>query len=101
METSQCCQLQKLNDCTRLSLHGETMITEAKVLKEVLTEAVNLSKPIQIDLSELIELDIATLQLLFSAKKFASEKDISLDLLNPSKTIEQLITCSGIMMKGV
>ena len=79
----------------RLPLEGELTIYTAAELKGRLLEALAAPEPLEIDLSQVSEIDTAGLQLLMLAKREASTRGTSLTLTGHSHAvIECLDLCN-------
>ncbi|QJD90900.1 STAS domain-containing protein [Duganella dendranthematis] len=79
------------DDVTRISLDGELTIYRAADLKVSVLEALRKTRVLEIDLSGVIELDTAGLQVLMLAKQTAAAEQRELRLLQHSPAVVEII----------
>ncbi|MYM74660.1 STAS domain-containing protein [Duganella sp. FT109W] len=79
------------DDVTRMSLDGELTIYRAADLKVSVLEALRQTRVLEIDLSGVIELDTAGLQVLMLAKQTATAEQRELRLLQHSPAVVEII----------
>lgn len=79
------------DDVTRMSLDGELTIYRAADLKVSVLEALRKTRVLEIDLSGVIELDTAGLQVLMLAKQTATAEQRELRLLQHSPAVVEII----------
>lgn len=79
------------DDVTRISLDGELTIYRAADLKVSVLEALRKTRALEIDLSGVIELDTAGLQVLMLAKQTAAAEQRELRLLQHSPAVVEII----------
>jgi anti-anti-sigma factor len=79
------------DDVTRISLDGELTIYRAADLKVSVLEALRKTRVLEIDLSSVIELDTAGLQVLMLAKQTAAAEQRELRLLQHSPAVVEII----------
>jgi anti-anti-sigma factor len=79
------------DDVTRISLDGELTIYRAADLKVSVLEALRKTRVLEIDLSGVIELDTAGLQVLMLAKQTATAEQRELRLLKHSPAVVEII----------
>jgi anti-anti-sigma factor len=79
------------DDVTRISLDGELTIYRAADLKVSVLEALRKTRVLEIDLSGVIELDTAGLQVLMLAKQTATAEQRELRLLQHSPAVVEII----------
>ncbi|NQZ21868.1 MAG: STAS domain-containing protein [Colwellia sp.] len=91
------CKLVDSNGVSILTLKGKVKITEATCLKELLIEAVNEGNPIRVDMSELEDIDITMIQLLFSARNKAATFDLEFNIFPISVQTKELLRTSGVL----
>jgi anti-anti-sigma factor len=77
----------KKNATYKLPIEGELTIYSAADLKAKLVEALAAEQPIEIDLSQVDEIDSAGLQLLLLAKREAARIEKPLSLINHSQAV--------------
>lgn len=76
---------------TQLAIQGEMNIYTALEQKKALSEQLNGSKELQIDLSGVSEIDSAGLQLLMFMKREAAERQIKLSLIQHSQVVVEVL----------
>ena len=91
------CKLVNSKGVSILTLKGKVKIAEATYLKKLLIEAVNESNPIRVDMSDLEDIDITTIQLLFSARNKAATLDVEFNLFPISSKVKELLRSSGVL----
>jgi anti-anti-sigma factor len=79
------------DDVTRICLDGELTIYRAADLKVSVLEALRKTRVLEIDLSGVIELDTAGLQVLMLAKQTAAAEQRELRLLQHSPAVVEII----------
>ena len=72
---------------TRLAIAGEMTIYRATELKQTLLAALERQSAVELDLSEVSELDTAGVQLLLLAKQLAQANGTELRFVGPSATV--------------
>ncbi len=91
----------KKNAVYKLPIDGELTIYTAAALKEKIVVALAAAQPIEIDLSQVDEIDSAGLQLLMLAKREAALADRPLTLIKHSQAVlDCLDMCSLTAMFG-
>jgi len=83
-----------------IGLEGALGVREAKSTKQRLEQAIAASTAIEIDVSNLSGIDIATLQLLISARRSAEKLGKTLTISGESKIFEEFLVQSGLMPPG-
>ena len=78
------------DDVQRMSLDGEMTIYRAADLKVLVLEALRKTRVLEIDLSGVIELDTAGLQVLMLAKQTATAEQRELRLLQHSPAVVEI-----------
>ncbi|MDB6063698.1 MAG: hypothetical protein JWM78_3801 [Verrucomicrobiaceae bacterium] len=78
---------KKKEAATRLTLEGELTIYMAAELKEKLAAALQAELPLEIDLSQIGEIDTAGMQLLLLAKRECVARNKSIEFLAPSQAV--------------
>jgi len=76
---------------THLAIQGEMTIYTAREQKQVFSEHLNTNKELQIDLSEVDEIDSAGLQLLMFIKREAVAHGIKLSLIRHSQAVVEVL----------
>lgn len=79
------------NGVTQLAIQGEMTIYTASEQKKALSDQLNASKELQIDLSGVSEIDSAGLQLLMFIKREAAEHQIPLSLIQHSQVVVEVL----------
>jgi anti-sigma B factor antagonist len=74
----------------RLAIAGELTIYRAQELKQTLLDALEAHTELELDLSQVSELDSAGLQLLLFAKQSASARRVALTLVEPSPAVREV-----------
>lgn len=82
--------LKKGKQC-KLALEGELTIYNAAELKEGLLDHLRSSSRLEIDLSQVDEMDTAGLQVLACAKKDAARSEIPFTLVNHSRSVIEVL----------
>ena len=77
VDIDESCLLTKKVDETTIILKGDVNIYQSKQLKSLLIQSIDCNQPIRVDLSDINELDLTTMQLLLAVKKAAQEKNLS------------------------
>lgn len=81
----------------RLQIAGPMTFARAVELRDAMSDAVQQQpSPVQLDLSEVTELDSAGIQLLLSAKSTAAERDKELKLVGQSPAVVQVLELLGL-----
>lgn len=96
-EVNKYCYLMQEKDATVLFLKEVINIRHSEELKITLLQALSFKKQLRIDLSDLNELDISTLQLLYAAKKSADNEDILFVISPVSESAKGIIRASHIL----
>ncbi|AMC34014.1 STAS domain-containing protein [Janthinobacterium sp. B9-8] len=84
------------NELCTISISGEISLYTAKLTQEALLELLQSEKKINLDLSEVHEIDSAGIQLLISLKKYAYAKDIALQFHGHSQCVLDVIDLYNI-----
>ncbi len=84
-------QIEATSAVRRLTLQGDLTIHHAAHLKSTLLEALSSAALIEVDVSQVTEIDTAGLQLLLAAKRHASRQARRLKLIEPSPAVLEMI----------
>jgi anti-anti-sigma factor len=83
--------IQKSEDSTaHFAIEGDMTIYRAAELKEIILMRINQAKEIEIDLSQVTEIDSAGLQLLIAAKIEATINNKKLHFIGHSKPVQEV-----------
>ena len=88
---------KKKNAATMLALDGELTIYTAAELKEKIAGALREELPIEIDLSQIGEIDTAGLQLLLLAKRECATRNRAIAFLQPSQAVLDTLQLCGLI----
>lgn len=83
--------MAKKNAVYKLPIEGELTIYTAAELKGKIVAALEAKQPIEIDLSQVDEIDSAGLQLLILAKREAARIERTLSLVNHSQAVVECL----------
>jgi anti-anti-sigma factor len=83
--------MAKKNAVYKLPIEGELTIYTAADTKGKLVAAFESNQPVEIDLSQVDEIDSAGLQLLILAKREAARKERTLTLVNHSQAVVECL----------
>lgn len=78
---------KKKTAATKLALEGELTIYVAAELKEKIAAALQAQQPLEIDLSQIGEIDTAGIQLLLLAKREADARELQIVFAQPSQAV--------------
>lgn len=87
---------KKKNAVTKLALDGELTIYTAAELKEKIAGALQAELPIEIDLSQIGEIDTAGLQLLLLAKRECATRNKAIEFSQPSQAVLDTLQLCGL-----
>ena len=93
------CQLTKTKDVSLIYLKSSVRIQQAATLKTILIEAINEKKAIRIDMSEIKEIDVTTIQLLYAAKNKAFTNNIDFNIFPISEQVKDELRASGALFE--
>ncbi len=96
-EENKSCYLIQEKDTTVIFLKEKIDIRHSEELKKILLQALGFKQQLRIDLSDLNELDLSTIQLLYAAKKSAKNKDITFSISAISESAKTIIEASHIL----
>lgn len=87
---------KKKNTMTRIQLEGELTIYTAAELKEKIASALQAGQPIEIDLSQIGEMDTAGLQLLLLAQRESATRKLPITFVEPSQAVTDTLQLCGM-----
>ncbi len=87
---------KKKNAVTRIDLEGELTIYTAAELKEKFSAALLAEQPLEIDLSQVGEMDTAGLQLLLLAQRESAARKQPVTFLKPSQAVLDTLQLCGL-----
>lgn len=96
-EENKSCYLIQEKDTTVVFLKETIDIRHSDELKTILLQALAFKLQLRIDLSNLNELDLSTLQLLYAAKKSADNEGISFTISPVSQAAKTIIKTSHVL----
>ena len=91
------CHLVKSNDVSILTLQNSVKIQQARVLKMLLLDAIEVGKPIRLDMHGLTNLDVTTIQLIYAAKTKAQNSDLEFNIFPISEPAKEILRTSGAL----
>ncbi len=97
LEVNNYCYLMQEKDATVIYLKEIINIRHSEELKKTLLQALSFKKQLRVDLRDLNELDLSTLQLLYAAKKSADNEGILFIISPVSESAKAIIEASHIL----
>ncbi|MBV2235454.1 MAG: STAS domain-containing protein [Sterolibacterium sp.] len=79
------------NGAERICINEDMTIYHAETLKKVLMQAIQRSQRLELDLSQVAEIDTSGIQLLMLAKRESQTRGQSLDIIAHSPAVHELI----------
>ena len=83
--------MRKIGKITRFNIDGELSIFSAAALQQRLLDAISTGKEIEVDLSQVSEMDTAGIQLMVAAKREAADQKKLLRFAGHSQAVLDLI----------
>jgi anti-sigma B factor antagonist len=83
-------------DVRRVLLEGELTISRARELKQALIEPLSGAGVLEVDLSQVTELDTAGVQLLLLAQRTAAVLNVELRFVAPSPAVSSVVALLGL-----
>jgi len=83
--------MKKKSALTRIGIEGELNISTAAVLRQRLLDAIDAGAEVEVDLSQVSEMDSAGIQLMVAAKREAAIRNKSLRFIGHSQAVFDVI----------
>jgi anti-anti-sigma factor len=90
------CAAKKKSAVTRIAIEGELTIYAAAEIKEKIASAFQSEQPLEIDLSQIGEMDTAGLQLLLLAKREGIARNRQVTFTPPSQAVLDALQLCGL-----
>jgi anti-anti-sigma factor len=88
-------KIQDMKNELKLNIVGELDIDQSETLRNILTEAINQPKPVVIDLENVSEISLTTLQLLCAAHRSATMKNKNISLKSITDVVRDIVHRAG------
>ena len=96
-EEKKSCQITTSESSSVITLATKVKVAQAAEFKSILIAALQEKKPIRVDMSDLNELDVSIIQLLYAAKNKAKDNDIDFDIFPLSESVKDTLRSSGTL----